>query len=194
MATPQPSTPLHTGRKPSIMTDLAALEHRIAVLEAIEEIKQLKATHIQLTDGGYPSGELTELWTEDGTWEGIVTDVDERWPDNRGTGSFTGHAEIQEFWDLNGTIDDFVLHMMVAPTITVNDDLETASGKWHWLMPCTRKVAGRPQAAWLGGFQTDTYRKVDGVWKFQTLRVDRKLSATHEAGWTADRYLDDAPV
>lgn len=176
------------------MADLAELERRIAKLEAIEAIKQLKARHIQLTDGGYPSGELTQLWTEDGTWEGITTDVDERWPGNRGTGAFRGHAEIQQFWDLNGNIYDWVLHMMVAPTITVNDDLETASGKWHWLMPCTRRIDGVPTAAWLGGFQTDTYRKVDGVWKFQTVQVELKVMAKHETGWAADRYVGDAPV
>jgi hypothetical protein len=176
------------------MTDIAQLESRIARLEAIEEIKQLKARHIQLTDGGYPSGELTELWAEDGSWVGINTDVDERWPDNYGTGTFTGHEEIEKFWDLNGKIYDWVLHLMVAPTITVNDDLVTASGKWHWLMPCVRKIDGVSQAAWLGGFQEDTYVKVDGVWKFQTVHVTLKVMATHEHGWAADRYVNDAPV
>lgn len=176
------------------MTNVEELEIRVAKLEAIEAIKQLKARHIQLTDGGYPSEELTQLWTEDGTWEGISTDVDERWHGIRGTGSFTGHAEIQEFWELNGQIYDWVLHMMVAPTITVNDDLVTASGKWHWLMPCQRQVDGSSAAAWLGGFQNDTYRRVGNDWKFQTVHVVLKLMATHEDGWTAERYIAEAPV
>lgn len=173
---------------------MSDLETRIAKLEAAEEIKRLKYRHIQLTDAGYPVDDLTKLWVEDGVWEGIFTDVDERWADVPGTGEFRGHEGIQQFWELNGELYQWVLHIMVSPDITVNDDLVTASGKWHWLMPCVRKIDREPAAAWLGGFQTDRYRKEDGVWKFHTVRVDLKVMAGHSAGWYPDRYIAEPPV
>src|SRR5260221_6833983 len=44
------------------------LEQRIARLEAIEEIKQLKAQYAQVCDDGYKPEGMVPLFTEDAVW------------------------------------------------------------------------------------------------------------------------------
>lgn len=174
---------------------MSDLEHRIARLEAIEEIKNLKMRHIYLTDSGYPVKELTDLWCKDGKWLGVYTDIDDPTkPGERGQKQYHGHKEIAEFWAMNGRLYDWVLHLMVSPIITVADDLNSGTGKWVWLLPSTRNVNGVQAATWLGGTQTDEYRRENGVWKFYTVRVDAKLVATHKDGWAPSRYIAEPPV
>lgn len=173
---------------------LEELEKRIAKLEAVEQIKRLKSRYVQLTDSGYPLEDVAQLWTRDGSWAGIFTDVDDRWPDARGSGRFTGHEEIKEFFRLTSDKYLWVHHLVIAPDIDVSDDLKTAKGTWFWLMPCTRLVGDVPTAMWLGGTYTDEYRHEDGVWKFHSVRADQKIMATHEKGWVPDRYIAEAPV
>ncbi|WP_160161523.1 nuclear transport factor 2 family protein [Embleya hyalina] len=172
-----------------------ALEARIAKLEAIEDIKRLKQHHIELTDAGYLVDALVDLWCEDGTWLGVFTDIDDPLEaGSRGQTRYHGHDEIRRFWELNGRLYDFVLHVMIPLDIRVNDDLETATGTWKWLMPSTRDVDGVPTATWLGGTQSDEYRRVDGVWKFYTVQVHADLVATHLGGWVPSRYIEESPV
>ncbi|WP_181176619.1 nuclear transport factor 2 family protein [Mesorhizobium sp. B2-4-9] len=171
------------------------LEKRVARLEIIEECKNVKRQHFYLTDSGYPPDELVELWCEDGTWLGVYTDIDD--PALAGTSAQTqyrGKKALRDFWALNGRLYDWVMHIDSSPIITVADDLQSAKGKWTFLMPSTRTVQGAPTATWVGGLHTDEYRKENGVWKFYTVRVDIKIVATHKDGWVPSRYIDEPPV
>ncbi|TPL21070.1 nuclear transport factor 2 family protein [Mesorhizobium sp. B2-4-9] len=174
------------------MTDI---EPRVARLEAIEDIKCLKARHMYLADSGYPVDELTDLWCEDGTMLGVYSDVDDpAKPGEGGQKPYHGREQIRSFWILHDRLYDWCLHLTASPIIDVTGDLENAAGKWTWLMLATRKVNGASAAVWLGGTQTETYRKERGAWKFHTLRTDVKLVSTHGDGWVPSRYLAQAPV
>ncbi|RTL64390.1 MAG: nuclear transport factor 2 family protein [Hyphomicrobiales bacterium] len=171
------------------------IEFRVARMEAIEAIKSLKAQHMYLADSGYPVDELTDLWCEDGEMLGVYSDVDD--PGKPGEGAqkpYRGREQIRSFWALHDRLYDWCLHLIGSPMIDVADDLINASGKWTWLMLASRKVDGEDAAIWLGGTQTETYRKEGGAWRFRTLRTDLELVARHVDGWTPSRYLTQPPV
>ena len=50
-----------------------------------------------------------------------------------------------------------------------------ASGTWYLWQPCTRRSSnGTEWQAWLTGTYADTYVKVGGTWKFETVTVDAR--------------------
>ncbi|MFT5390567.1 MAG: hypothetical protein ACI8PT_000752 [Gammaproteobacteria bacterium] len=50
--------------------DLKSLERRIARIEDLEAIKQLKARYCDVCDDNHNLDRITDIFTEDGIWEG----------------------------------------------------------------------------------------------------------------------------
>ena len=66
----------------------------------------------------------------------------------------------------------WALHYVLAPELTLDDNGVHASGTWYLWQPCTRRRrSGEESQAWLAGTYQDTYVKLDGVWRFQTVEV-----------------------
>ena len=108
---------------------------RIGKLEAEGDIRRLKTAYALLCDSGYPGKELGELFTEDAVWDG-----------GEHFGVHTGRAAIEAYFDAVSADIIWALHYMVAPSITVADDLQTATGIWYmWaaLHPGDRGREGR---------------------------------------------------
>ena len=156
-----------------------ALETRLARLEAVEAITQLKVDYAKACDEGYDPDRFVSFFTEDAVWDG-----------GEAFGVHTGkqaiHARIAEF----GQHMAFALHYMVAPKIEVADDATTARGSWYLFEPCT--IDGR--AIWLTGTYEESYRRemqADSTpaWKFTYVRLDLETVSPFESGWLKERFV-----
>jgi hypothetical protein len=147
------------------------LEQRFARLEAIEEIKQLKARYCALCDAKYDPEGLAALFVPDGVWDG-----------GSHFGRHVGQDAIRShFAGVSGDIV-FAAHLAVNPVITLHD-ADTATGTWRLIMPCTVRAGGGAEARWLLGEYTDEYVRLDGAWLFRLLTVKVNFYASHLAGW-----------
>lgn len=150
------------------MGDVEKLEARIARLEDIEAIKQLKAHYCEICDDGHDPERIVTIFTEDGTWEG------------KGIGHAKGHAEIRALFESFGERITFSQHMVMNPRIEVNGN--TATGTWYFFGPFTFRDGN--QAKWQSTRYHEDYVKVNGQWKIRKLRIRPPgMSADYEKGW-----------
>lgn len=152
-------------------TVVTSLEERLASLEAIEAIKQLKARYCALCDHHYEPDGLAALFLPDGLWDGGPF------------GRYQGREAIRGFFrSISGSIT-FAAHLVLNPVIEVNS-ATAARGKWRLLMPCTAKNdAGTPEARWLLSEYDETYGVHEGAWLFRTLHLTVNFYAPHLKGW-----------
>ena len=158
---------------------IAALERRLAVLEAVEEIRRLKSRYADLVDDRYARGaprgpeeladrarRIAELFTEDAVWDG-----------GPALGICRGRSEVERRMAQPTLL--FSWHYFVKPHIEVEG--ERAHGRWDLLAPCTTSD-GRPH--WMAGVEDDAYRKVDGVWLHAAMKLRVVFLAPHDTGWS----------
>lgn len=151
------------------------LAQRIARLEAIEAIKQLKAQYAKVCDDGYKPDGMLPLFTEDAVWE-----------DTSGAfGRFVGREAICEFFRGVSEPISWALHYMIAPRIVVDDDLQRASGDWYIFMPAT--IDGEP--IWLMGTYRERYRSEGGTWKFCHLVANIQAITPFAGGWVETPFI-----
>jgi len=154
------------------------LERRLTVVEDTQAIERLKARYAQRVDQRYSKGapvpgerlaeiahELSLLFTEDAVWDG-----------GKALGVARGRAAIAE--RLRQPTLLFSWHYFLKPEIEVTGDRATA--RWDLLSPCTTRD-GKPH--WMAGYEDDEYRKVDGEWLHQTMKLTVAFLAPHETGW-----------
>lgn len=156
------------------------LRRRIARLEAIEEIRGLKARYAEVCDTGYEPDRMRPLFTADAVWDG-----GERFGRHDGIEavcSFFAGVSSQIVW---------ALHYMVAPAVEVADDLVTAWGSWYLWQPCTIVGDAGQQAVWLTGTYADRYRKEDEVWKFSEVKLDCRTISPFEEGWVRRPFWNE---
>ncbi len=150
------------------------LERTVRKLAAAEDIKKLKAYYAHLCDIGYPPDRIADLFVEDGIWDG-----------GEMFGVQRGKQAIHDFFDnVRGSIS-WALHYMIAPSIEVADDLQSATGSWYLWQPCT--VDGNP--IWLCGLYNDVYVNVDGAWKYKELHLDLQAATPFDKGWVEQRFI-----
>ena len=90
------------------------------------------------------------------------------------------------FAGVSGAIG-FALHYMIAPKITVHDDLVSAEGSWYLWQPCT--IDNVP--VWLTGTYFDRYVKEDGVWKFSEVHLTPLTIAPFDEGWVKRPFVGE---
>jgi hypothetical protein len=73
-----------------------------------------------------------------------------------------------------------MVHYVSNPIIEVSGD--SASGIWYFLRPYT---APDGRAHWASGTYDDDYRKVDGVWRFKTIKITNHFACPYDEGWAA---------
>jgi hypothetical protein len=154
------------------MTDL---ETRIAMLEAKEAIRDLKARYGRVCDDGFDPGRMAELFTED-----AVLDAGPRGP-----GDLVGREAISSYY---GKVPEYLTwchHYMTNGSIEVADDLEHATGTWYFYEPCTM----RDRAVIVMGSYVDHYRKEDDGWKFERVQIVSQAATPLDQGWVKERYL-----
>ena len=150
---------------------MASIEERLARLEAIEAIKQLKAHYCALCDRDYEPDGLAACFAPDAYWDGGPF------------GRYEGREAIRGFFKgISGNIK-FAAHLVLNPIITVHS-ATTASGKWRLIMPCTAtNDSGALEARWLLSEYDETYVQIDGQWLFQRLDLTVNFYSPHLKGW-----------
>jgi hypothetical protein len=150
------------------VTDTGELEKRIARLEDIEAIKQLKALYCEICDDNHDPDRIVTIFTADGIWEGD------------GIGRAEGTAEIRKLFERFQKAMSYSHHMTMNPRIDVNGT--RATGTWYFFGPFTFRK--RNQARWQATRYQEDYVKVDGQWKIRHLRIaGPSMSADYESGW-----------
>lgn len=153
------------------MTDLA---DRIARLEALAEIRDLKTRYARACDP-YPDGALiATMFSEDG-----VFDCGELF------GVHRGRDAIREHFLRGPEVLKWALHLIESPLIEVGEDLRSATGTWYLWQPMTTwEGEGSATARWLAGEYHDTYRRDElGTWRFASVKLEIGIYATYEEGW-----------
>lgn len=147
----------------------ASLEDRVGRLEAIEDIKQLKARYCAYCDKAYDPAGITSLFVPNGVWDGGKF------------GRYEGHAAIAEYFLKISDMVTFSAHMITNPIIAVDGD--RATGQWWILTPATRIRDGAKQAYWMLATYDDVYVRTDHGWLYESLTADLKFVAPHDTGW-----------
>ena len=157
---------------------LRELETRLAAVEAVQAIHNLKARYAELVDSRYGADgpkpaaevariadEIVALFTEDAVWDG-----------GENLGLWRGRDEIRKRF-LDPTLR-FTLHYFVKPRIEVEGD--RATGRWDILAPVSFQN-GKP--GWMAGTEDDEYRRVDGRWLHSRMELGVVFMVPHERGW-----------
>ncbi len=144
------------------------LEERMTRLEDLEAIKQLKARYCEICDDDHNPDQITTIFADDAIWEG------------RGIGRAQGHPEIRKLFEGFRKAISFSQHMVMNPIIEVAG--EQAQAKWYFFGMFTYYEGN--QAKWMSARYHEDYRKVDGEWKIQHLRVKGPgIVADYDKGW-----------
>lgn len=151
---------------------LEDLEKRLKTLEDIEEIKRLKARYCALCDDNYDADGIANLFTEKAVWDGGMR------------GRAEGREEIRSFFLRAPQRLPFAIHMVMNPIIEVDGD--TAKGTWYLFQPCTYAMG--EQAVWGSARYDEEYVRVNGGWKFKTLKLTSFFWTPFDQGWARQRF------
>jgi len=155
------------------------LERRIAKLEAIEDIRRLKARYAQVCDNGYDPDQMAALFTRDALFDSGPM-----------FGVYQGRQAIHDFFDRARHSVIWAIHFVIAPSIVVNDDLETATGTWYLWELATMRTGDRDEAVWMAATYDDRYRKEDGVWRFDEVHIKWQTITPFSEGWVRRKFLE----
>ena len=147
---------------------LQDLEKRIEAMESVEEIKRLKAQYCVYCDESFDADGIASLFTEDGVWDGGV-------PERKAV----GRDEIRDFFVRVQGMMSFAVHMVMNPIISVDGD--SASGIWYLFQACTLTEGSQP--VWGSARYDEEYVRVDGKWKFKSLKLSSFFWTPYDEGW-----------
>ncbi len=143
------------------------LETRIQRIEDIEAIKKLRAKYCYAVD------------------EKRLDDVMTLFSDNAKLDFWPSHqCDMQE--DIRRFYGEsvpsrlpFFMHM--AQNAVVDVEGETGTRVWYVLLPATSGQTG--EATWSAGKYDETYVKIDGEWRFSSIKCSVYFSAPYQEGW-----------
>ena len=139
------------------------LEGRVAFLENVREIEQLKYRYARCCDGGYDLEGFRSIFVPDGTWSA------------NGYGEFRGHQAICDFFrELSQSVVT-VLHYVTSPHITIAEDGQTATGTFY--LHCLVRSRHQLNRSLIDfvvimGVYNDTFVKTDAGWRFASINVN----------------------
>jgi len=154
-------------------------DDQLRTLVEIEAIKQLKASYCYLVDAGSAGDsakidELLELFTEDAKG------------DYGPMGTYEGKEALTKlFKEASPEVMPFSAHMVHNPIINVDE--ESATGWWYFEISCTIKPLNK--AVWIQGKYEDEYVKVEGKWKFKSIKATINYFTPFDEGWVKTKFL-----
>ena len=157
------------------------LGRRLARLEAIEDIRVLKARYADVCDTGYDPGRMRPFFTADAVWDGGPR-----------FGRYEGIDAVCNFFAGISSQITWALHLMIAPIIEVADDGDTGTGSWYLLEPCTIATDDGPRAMVITGRYSDRYRhEPDSGWKFSEVVLDCQSISPLDEGWARRPFWNE---
>jgi len=154
------------------MATIEELEKRLEKLEAIDDIKRLKAKYAQIVDG-LSDLSFEECFTEDAVW------------DLGAAGKVQGRKAIGELFRKVPEVQPFSVHYFVQAELEVHGN--EAVGKWYEWLAATQ---GDGRAVWTAGIEEEEYRKVNGHWLISALKLTSIFRTPYEEGWHKVRFTD----
>ena len=154
---------------------MMTIEDRIRRVEAAEQIRLLKARYCDLCDAGYPAEALSNLFTDDGVWDGGEMGV------------FEGRDAVRQFFSNMPKVMSFAIHHVTNSAVEVNEDATSARGRWYLLQTATLKKTN--QAVWLAAQYDDHLVFKDDKWLFRNVKLKSRFYTTHAAGWADIPHL-----
>jgi hypothetical protein len=148
---------------------MTTLEDRIARLEAIEDIRQLKARYCAYGDRLIPLDDVHTIFTADAVWDGGKA------------GRHEGRDAIVAYFQQQVPAMLFSAHLLANPIIEVQGG--TARAQWWSITPATRLRDGKQQAYWMLGSYDDLLVRQDGRWLFSAVNFRISFVAPHATGW-----------
>ncbi len=142
---------------------------RLRRLEAVDQIRVLKADYCDLCDAGYPPDALCALFTAEGVWDGGEM------------GRFAGREKLYRFFSNMPNVMSFAIHHVMNEAIEVSDDAMTARGRWYLLQTAT--LAESNEAVWLAARYDDALVFEDDAWRFSEVKLKSRFYTTHRDGW-----------
>lgn len=148
---------------------------RIDRLEAIEEIRRLKALYCHWADRGYESAGddakgFASLFAEDAVWTG-----------GKGV-PVVGRAAIEAHY---ASFRPFCMHFATNGVIDVDGD--RATGHWHVL---STQTSHDGRAIWIAGTYDEEYVKTADGWKFETVEFHLAFRTPYEEGWARTQRVE----
>ena len=146
------------------------LEHQVAWLTALENIRKVIGIYAKAGDDKNNPEVLASILSEDASWE------------CEGFGSFKGRDTIaQELARVGQERILWSLHFPVSPIIDVADDLNTAHAFWWlWELTTMRTDDNNEENNWLGAtYDCDFVRAADG-WKIKHMVLNIKKVVPYE--------------
>jgi ketosteroid isomerase-like protein len=142
----------------------------LARLEAVEEIRRLKALYCRFADRGYEAAgddahAFAGLFADDAVWQG-------------GQGEpVVGPAAIEARF---ATFRPFGFHFVTDGVIDVDAGGLRVAARWSMLAPATTHDG---EALWIAGTYDDAFVRTDAGWRFERVKFTAALRARYEDGW-----------
>ena len=156
-----------------------SVEARLARLEDIEAIKNLKARYAYYCDHGYDADGMASLFVEDSLWM------------SNEFGTYHGRQEIHAFQSRISSEILWALHFMICPVVNISDDGETASGSFYLIEFATMTRASDPKttdAVVMSAIYNDAFVRENGEWRFKTVSVEFHQVSDLEKGWVLQKF------
>lgn len=153
----------------------ADLAHRIARLEAREDIRDVLVAFARGADAHCDPAQLAPLFTDDAVFDigsfGVLTG---------------GGAAIAAHMHANNSRGFYwTLHYMVSPQITLAEDCASASVFCYlWELAASHPDKGR-KAFWIGGHYTADMVLQQGCWRIRKLKLHLDLLSPYAEGFAA---------
>lgn len=151
------------------------LESRLRRIEALEEVRLLKARYCDLCDAGYPADELCSLFTDDGVWDGGEMGV------------FRGKVAIHQFFTNMPNVMSMAIHHVTNSAVEISSDAQTAIGRWYLLQTAT--MANSNEAVWLAATYEDKLVHTAAGWRFQQVDLQSRFYTSYQEGWAKQPNL-----
>ena len=151
-----------------------SLETRVARLEAVEAIRNLKMRYARFCDAGFPPDALPGLFTDDCSWDGGAV-----------FGRHVGLDALREFFAGARDSVAWALHYIVSGAVELDDGLTTATSTWYLWQPMTLDGA----AVWHMGRYLDHHVNTDAGWRISALDLTVEALTHVDRGWVNERYL-----
>ncbi len=156
------------------------VSERLARLEDIEAIRNLKSRYARLCDQRYDPDGIAALFSADGIWQADAFGVRNEGP-----------AAIHAYMTNASTRIPWALHFVMDPVVEVAPAGQSAVGTWYLLVLCSMLSNEKPheeEPVIMSGTYQDDFVKVDGEWRFKHLRAFVAQVSNLDQGWVKQRY------